>query len=113
MSRRQRRRLSASNGIAARNAAGERGGLSPDGRWLAYGITRTNGDNDLRVTRRSPTAPTKTIAFGVQPAFSADSKWLAVAAGVSEAQQEKLRKEKKPVHRSLPDAGRICRRPAP
>ena len=49
----------------------------------------------------SPTARTKTIAFGAQPAFSADSRWAAVAIGVSEAQQEKMRKEKKPVHRKL------------
>src|SRR5262249_4147180 len=29
----------------------DRGGLSPDGKWLAYGINRTNGDNELRVAR--------------------------------------------------------------
>ena len=29
---------------------GDRGGLSPDGRWLVYGINRTNGDNEIRVT---------------------------------------------------------------
>jgi dipeptidyl aminopeptidase/acylaminoacyl peptidase len=80
--------------------AGDRGGLSPDGRWLAYAITRTNGDNDLRVTNVAD-GTTRAIAFGAQPAFSADSKWLAVSAGVSETQQEKLRKEKKPVHRTL------------
>ena len=27
-------------------AAGERGGLSPDGRWIAYAINRTNGENE-------------------------------------------------------------------
>ena len=80
--------------------AGDRGGLSPDGRWLAYAITRTNGENELRVTAVAD-GTTKAIAFGAQPAFSSDSKWLAVAVGVSEAQQEKLRKEKKPVRRKL------------
>jgi hypothetical protein len=49
--------------------AGERGGLSPDGRWLAYGITRTNGENDLRVTSVAE-GGVKTIPFGAQPAFS-------------------------------------------
>jgi len=26
-----------------------RAGLSPDGRWLAYGINRSNRDNELRI----------------------------------------------------------------
>ena len=80
--------------------AGERGGLSPDGRWLAYGITRTNGDNDLRVTSVAD-GTTKTIAFGAQPAFSADSRWAAVSVGYSEAQQDKMRKDKKPIRRKV------------
>lgn len=79
---------------------GERGGLSPDGRWLAYGITRTNGENELRVTSVADGA-NKTIPFGAQPAFSPDSKWLAVSVGYSEVQQERMRKDKKPVHRKL------------
>jgi len=81
-------------------AAGDRGGLSPDGRWLAYAINRTNGENELRVTGVGD-GTTKTVAFGAQPAFSADSRWLAVSVGVSEAQQEKLRKDKKPLRRKL------------
>ena len=80
--------------------AGERGGLSPDGRWLAYGITRTNGDNDLRLTSVAD-GTTKTIAFGAQPAFSADSRWAAVSVGYSETQQDKMRKDKKPIRRKL------------
>ena len=82
------------------DAAGERGGLSPDGRWLAYGINRTNGENELRVTAIAD-GTTKTIAFGAQPAFSADSRWLAVSVGYSEAQQDKMRKDKKPIRRKL------------
>jgi dienelactone hydrolase len=79
---------------------GERGGLSPDGRWLAYGITRTNGDNELRVAAIGDGA-TKTIAFGSQAAFSADSRWLVASVGYSEAQQDKMRKDKKPIRRKL------------
>jgi dienelactone hydrolase len=79
---------------------GERGGLSPDGRWLVYGINRTNGDNDLRVTAVGD-GGTKTVAFGAQPAFSSDSRWLAVSVGYSEAQQDKMRKDKKPIRRKL------------
>jgi dienelactone hydrolase len=78
----------------------DRGGLSPDGRWLAYGISRTNGENELRVTSVAD-GGTKTIVFGAQQIFSPDSKWLATSVGVSESQQEKLRKEKKPLHRKL------------
>jgi len=80
--------------------APDHGGLSPDGRWLAYGINRTSGDNDLRVTSIAD-GTTKTIAFGTQQTFSSDSKWLAAAVGVSEAEQEKLRKARKPMHRKL------------
>ena len=79
---------------------GERGGLSPDGRWLAYAINRTNGDNELRVTSIADGA-TKTVAFGAQAAFSADSRWLVASVGYSETQQDKLRKEKKPIRRKL------------
>src|SRR5688572_3797963 len=71
------------------------GPLSPDGRWLTYGIARSDGRNELRVTNIADAATT-TAAFGEQPVFSADSKWLAYAIGVSEAEEEKLQKQKKP-----------------
>src|SRR5262245_10444105 len=50
--------------------------LSPDGLWLAYGINRSNGTNELRVKKLSD-GETKTVAFGTQMSFSADSKWIA------------------------------------
>ncbi len=77
-----------------------RGGLSPDGKWIAYGINRSNRENELRVTNVAD-GTTKTAAFGTQPAFSADSKWLAHGIGFSEAQEEKLRQQKKPIQRKL------------
>jgi fermentation-respiration switch protein FrsA (DUF1100 family) len=76
------------------------GGLSPDGKWLSYGINRSNGNNELRLTRVHD-GLSKVAAFGSQPVFSADSRWAAYSIGVSEAQQEKLRKDKKPVHNKL------------
>jgi len=78
------------------------GGLSPDGKWLAYGINRSNGENELRITRiaDAPSHP-KVVAFGAQAIFSADSQWIAYSLGYSEAQQEKMRKEKKPIHNKL------------
>ncbi len=82
------------------SSAGSYGGLSPDGRWIVYGINRSNRDNELRITKLAD-GKTEIAAFGTQPAFSADSKWLAYSIGQSEAEQEKLRKEKKPVHNKL------------
>jgi dienelactone hydrolase len=78
----------------------EYGGLSPDGKWLAYAINRSNRNNELRVTNLADGA-TKTIAFGAQPAFSSDSRWVAYAIGISEAQEEKLKKDKKPVPKKI------------
>jgi fermentation-respiration switch protein FrsA (DUF1100 family) len=78
----------------------EFGGLSPDGKWLVYGINRSNRENELRVTNIAD-GTTKTAAFGTQAVFSSDSRWVAYAIGYSEAQEEKMRKEKKPVQRKL------------
>lgn len=78
----------------------EYGGLSPDGKWLAYGINRSNRNNELRVTSIAD-GTTKTIAYGSQPAFSSDSRWVAYSIGISESQEEKLKKDKKPVPKKI------------
>ncbi len=74
--------------------------LSPDGRWLVYGITRSDGQRELRVTdlQSSKTTP---LAFGEQPVFSSDSQWLAELIGFSESEEAALKKAKKPVHKNL------------
>ncbi|HEX6976582.1 MAG TPA: prolyl oligopeptidase family serine peptidase [Vicinamibacterales bacterium] len=77
-----------------------RGGLSPDGKWVAYGINRSSRNNELRITKIADKT-TKTAPFGSQPVFSADSKWVAFAIGYSESQEEKLRQQKKPVQRKM------------
>src|SRR5215831_13765358 len=76
------------------------GGLSPDGKWLAYGILRSNRNNELRVTNIAD-GTTKTVAFGTQPAFSSDSHWVAYSIGISESQEDKLKKDKKPVPKKI------------
>lgn len=76
------------------------GGLSPDGKWVAVGINRSNGNNELRLIRIDD-GLTKVAGFGSQPAFSADGRWAAYAIGYSETQQEKLRKDKKPIQYKL------------
>jgi dipeptidyl aminopeptidase/acylaminoacyl peptidase len=76
------------------------GGLSPDGQWLTYTINRSNGNNELRVTKIAD-GTEKVAAFGEQPVYSADSKWIAYSIGQSEAEREKLKSEKKPVQNNL------------
>ena len=74
--------------------------LSPDGKWLAYGINRSSRDNELRITEIAGNS-TKVAAFGTQIAFSSDSKWAAYSLGLSESQEDKLKKVNKPVHKKL------------
>jgi acetyl esterase/lipase len=77
-----------------------RGGLSPDGRFIAYAINRSNRNNDLVIATLADGAK-KVIPFGTGPVFSLDSKWVAYAIGASEAEQEKLRADAKPVQNKL------------
>lgn len=74
--------------------------LSPDGKWLAYGINRSSRNNELRITEIA-TGSTKTAAFGAQAAFASDSKWAAYSIGISETAEDKLKKDKKPVQKRL------------
>ncbi len=80
--------------------AGGRGGFSPDGRFVSYTITRSNRDSELRVAKLAD-GTTKVIPFGAQAAYSSDSKWLAYSIGQSEAEQERLRNEQRPVQNKL------------
>jgi dipeptidyl aminopeptidase/acylaminoacyl peptidase len=86
--------------LAAQPRATSTGPLSPDGQWLVYSITRSNRNNELRIVNVA-TGKSTTAAFGEQPAFSADSKWVAYAIGVSEAEEEKLQKDRRSVRRKL------------
>jgi hypothetical protein len=76
------------------------GEFSPDGRWFAYGISRTNGQNEMRL-RSLTDDRTITAAFASEPAFSDDNRWLAYAIGYSEKEQERLAKAKKPAQRKM------------
>ena len=80
---------------------GGRSGLSPDGRWLAYGVNRVSGKNELRITRVGSIEAVKLVAFGAQAAFSSTSEWLAYAIGHSEEEQEKMRTARQPIRRKL------------
>ena len=74
--------------------------LSPDGRWIVYGIRRGDYSTELRV-QPAEGGEAVTIPAGEQPAFSDDSRWLAYLIGFTEEQEAKLRKEKKPVRKQL------------
>ncbi|MGA2195806.1 MAG: hypothetical protein ABSH40_11090, partial [Bryobacteraceae bacterium] len=87
-------------GGGGRGGGAGAGGLSPDGKWLAYGINRSNGNNELRVTNIAAKT-TKTAAFGTQAAYSADSKWLAYSIGYSETQADRMRADNRPVQNKL------------
>jgi dipeptidyl aminopeptidase/acylaminoacyl peptidase len=74
--------------------------LAPDGKWLAYMVQRSNGDNELRVSALAR-GKHQAIPFGESPAFSADSQWLAYSIGIHEDEAGKLRKDKKPIRKKL------------
>lgn len=74
--------------------------LSPDGKWLAAPIGKSNGTSELRVHPAVGSAA-KVAAFGGAPEFSSDSRWAAYAVGMSDAEEEKLKKAKKPVQNKL------------
>jgi len=74
--------------------------LAPNGNWAAYGISRVNEENELRIRSLLNDATTE-IPFGLQPAFSPDSKWVAYLVGVSPKERDRLVKEKKPVHNAF------------
>jgi dipeptidyl aminopeptidase/acylaminoacyl peptidase len=74
--------------------------LSPNGQWLAYAVNRVNEENELRLaggTRDSTIA----VLYGSGPIFTADSKWLAYAIGVSPAERDRLTRDKKPIKNSV------------
>lgn len=70
--------------------------LSPDGKWLAYGISRVNEESELRV-RSLERDSTRVVPWGSRPAFSADSRWLAWSIEVPPDERKKLEKDKSPV----------------
>ncbi|MGW8266851.1 MAG: prolyl oligopeptidase family serine peptidase [Longimicrobiales bacterium] len=80
--------------------AGENGGFSPDGRWIAYPINRSNGENELRILEIAGGA-TEVVPFGSQAIYSSDSRWIAYRIGRSEADLERMRENDEPVRDKL------------
>ena len=89
--------------LAAAGGGGRGGGtsgLSPDGKWLAYAINRTNRENELRLVNLATKAVTAE-KFGTGLAFSDDGKWAAWSVGYSEAEQERMRTQQRPIQNRL------------
>ncbi len=74
--------------------------LANDGRWLACPIRRVNGKNEIRLHMLATDAQ-EVFENASNPAFSADSQWLAFSIGRSPDEREKLEKEKKPIQYKL------------
>ena len=70
--------------------------LSPDGTWLAYGISRVNERNELRM-RPLDRDTLLTIAWGSAPSFSPDSRWVTWSIGVSPQEGARLQRARQPV----------------
>lgn len=83
------------------SVAAGRGGLSPDGRWFAYAISKVGGDGDLRIAPVGGAAQPKIVPFGAGAAFAPNSKWIAYSIGQSEAEQERLTTARQPIQRKL------------
>lgn len=74
--------------------------LSPNGRWLAYGVTRVNEENELRL-RPLDRDTAFVVPNGTGATFSVDSRWVAYLIGVPPATRERLERERKPVRTAL------------
>jgi dipeptidyl aminopeptidase/acylaminoacyl peptidase len=74
--------------------------ISPDGKWLAYPISRVNEENELRITPLDHDT-TIIVPNAQSPRFSKDGRWLAYAIGVTSKERARLVKEKKPLHTRL------------
>jgi dipeptidyl aminopeptidase/acylaminoacyl peptidase len=74
--------------------------LSPDGKWMAYAHQPNDGDATFFL-RELDGSTAHQATNGAGAAFSDDGRWAAFLASPPEKDAEKLKKEKKPVPRTL------------
>lgn len=74
--------------------------LSPNGRWLAYGLIRVNEENELRI-RPMDRDTAFVVPNATGAAFSVDSRWVAYLIGVSPATRDRLERDRKQVRTAL------------
>jgi dipeptidyl aminopeptidase/acylaminoacyl peptidase len=70
--------------------------LSPDGRWLAYGVRTVDEHEELRL-RALDREDTRVFEWGAAPAFSPDSRWLVWTENVSTEERQRLERDRQPV----------------
>ncbi|MEJ6719318.1 MAG: prolyl oligopeptidase family serine peptidase [Akkermansiaceae bacterium] len=65
--------------------------LSPNGKWLIYGVTRVDEDRSLHLHKLGGKKPSKAITFkqGQRPLFSNNSAWLSVTIGKKNTEKKK------------------------
>ncbi|MFK7741009.1 MAG: prolyl oligopeptidase family serine peptidase [Planctomycetota bacterium] len=74
------------------------GTLAPNGKWLAFTVTRSNGEDELHLAPSDGADEARaTVPYGRSAQFSDDSHFFACLVGLSESSREKLEKQKKPV----------------
>ena len=67
---------------------GNSGGLSTDGKWLGYTVTKSNRDSELRLQALADGKET-VEPFGSQLTYTSDMKWAAWSVGYSTEQQDR------------------------
>ena len=72
--------------------------ISAEGNWITYGYRPNNADDTLYVKKLADGSVSE-IPGGTRPSFSKDEKWVAYTISLTSAEQEKLRKARKPVIR--------------
>lgn len=72
--------------------------ISPDGKWVAYRITRVEGNDTLFIRSMDPANDTTyAFSFGSGILFTRDSKWAAFRIGYPEKEIEKKKEKHQPV----------------
>ena len=74
--------------------------LSPDGKWMAYAQEPNDGDGTFFVKELDGSTVHQAVN-GAGAAFSNDGRWVAFLASPPEKEAEALRKQRKPVPRTL------------
>ena len=84
------------------------GVLSPNGAHLAVSIRRVDSTSELRIFAASmttleseSTSDPKVVVSGSSPQFASNARWLAYRIGYTEAEQERMREEDRPVRNRM------------
>jgi len=71
-------------------------GISTDGMWMTYGYRPNDGDDTLYIKNLSNDQAQK-ISCAANPVISEDSAWVGYVVSIPKAEQEKLRRARRPI----------------